>query len=127
VQYYRYAKTEIWAQERERQKSDHARDRHEFRLERLEREKQEREERMRKKKAALNKKDNKAGDIDPKKKAIQEALERVKQRKQQGADEKKNIQDLTPEQQEKIRAVDERRRQQNEQQSNHTKPATQDD
>ncbi|NNF96840.1 MAG: electron transport complex subunit RsxC, partial [Halobacteria archaeon] len=30
VQYYRFAKTEIWAMERDKQKADHARERHEF-------------------------------------------------------------------------------------------------
>ena len=56
VQYYRFAKTEIWNQERERQKSDHARVRHDFRQERLDKEKREREERLRKKKEMLEKK-----------------------------------------------------------------------
>lgn len=49
VDYYRFAKTEIWAQEREKSKATVARDRFEFRKERLERQKAERE-------AALNKK-----------------------------------------------------------------------
>lgn len=49
VDYYRYAKTEVWAQEREKSKATQARERFEFRNERLERIKAERE-------AALNKK-----------------------------------------------------------------------
>lgn len=53
VSYFRYAKTEIMNQERERQKSDHARDRFETRQARLEREKLEKEERQRQRKAAL--------------------------------------------------------------------------
>ena len=53
VQYYRFAKTEIWAQEREREKADLARRRHEARVQRLEKEKQEREARHRAKRAAL--------------------------------------------------------------------------
>ena len=73
VHYYRYAKTEIWAREREREKADHARRRHEFRQERLEREKRERQERLRKKQAAA-----KAG--SDKKAEIQAALARVKQK-----------------------------------------------
>lgn len=53
VDYYRFAKTEIAAQEREKRKADVARRRHEFRLERLAREKQERAARHEQKKAAL--------------------------------------------------------------------------
>lgn len=41
VDYYRYAKSEIWEREREKQASDQARVRHEFKTFRLEREKQE--------------------------------------------------------------------------------------
>ncbi len=93
VQYYRYAKTEIWNQERERIKSDHARTRHDFRQARLEREKQAREEKLRKKKALLQKKKQKdatekqTGDaisnteIDPKKAAIEAAMKRVQEKK----------------------------------------------
>jgi electron transport complex protein RnfC len=44
---YRYAKNEIWAQEKEKQKAELARQRHQARLERLEREKQEREAKLR--------------------------------------------------------------------------------
>ena len=79
VQYYRFAKTEIWDQERERQKADIARQRHEFRLERLEREKKELQERRAKAKKALNK--PKAGNADAKKAEIAAALERVKAKK----------------------------------------------
>jgi len=53
VQYYRYAKTEIWAQEREKRKSDAARQRFEARQERLEKEKRHREEKLKKRKQAL--------------------------------------------------------------------------
>jgi len=90
VQYYRFAKTEIWNQERERLKSDHARVRHDFRQARLEREKQERAEKLRKKKALLQKKkeadaaaksnDNTIED-DPKKAAIAAAMKRVQEKK----------------------------------------------
>ena len=59
VQYYRHAKSDIWEQERERKKSDIARQRHEARLERLEKQKQERETRLKKKREALAK--NKKG------------------------------------------------------------------
>jgi electron transport complex protein RnfC len=79
VHYYRYAKTEIWARERERQTADVARARHAFHLERLEREKRERAERLARKKAALrDKADTGQG---PNKAPIHAALERVKARK----------------------------------------------
>ncbi|MEW6352896.1 MAG: electron transport complex subunit RsxC [Pseudomonadota bacterium] len=54
VDYYRFAKTEIAAQEQEKRKADVARRRHEFRLQRLEREKQERAARQEQKKAAAS-------------------------------------------------------------------------
>jgi electron transport complex protein RnfC len=54
VQYYRFAKSEIWQREREAQAADVARERHEFRLMRIERDKQEKAERLAlKEKAAL--------------------------------------------------------------------------
>ncbi len=49
VQYYRYAKNEIWALEKEKQKAELARQRHQARVERLEQEKQEREAKLRQK------------------------------------------------------------------------------
>jgi len=79
VQYFRFAKSEIWSQEEERKKADIARARHEFRQERLEREKREREARLAKKRAAMK---NKASQPDDKKAAIQAARERAKARKQ---------------------------------------------
>lgn len=81
VQYYRFAKTEIWDLERERHKADSARQRHEFRLERLEREKRELQERRAKAKQALNR--PKAGNKDDKKAEIAAALARVKAKKEQ--------------------------------------------
>ncbi|WP_297813463.1 electron transport complex subunit RsxC [uncultured Methylophaga sp.] len=53
VSYFRFAKTEIMNQEREREKSDLARERFESRQARMEREKREKEERQRQRKAAL--------------------------------------------------------------------------
>jgi electron transport complex protein RnfC len=108
VQYYRFAKTEIWAQERERQRSELARQRHQVRLERIERDKRERTERLREKKRAL--KEPAASGEDPKTAAIQAALERAKARKAAAAVAPRNISDLTPEQQRMIAEVDERRR-----------------
>jgi len=108
VQFYRFAKTEIWAQERDKVKSDQARQRHEFRLERLEKEKKEREERMLKKKAAL-----KAGkgkkEKDSKKEAIEAALARVREKQKQSSSESKNTDNLSAEQQQKINEIENRR------------------
>lgn len=79
VHYYRFAKTEIWANERERQKSDRARRRHEFREARQKRLEEERKARLRRKKEALDKKAT--GGTDPKKAEIEAAMQRVKARK----------------------------------------------
>lgn len=84
VRYFRYAKTEIWTNEKERNKANIARQRHEARLARLERDKAERAARMQKHKTELHSSDT--PDIDPKKAAVQAALERVKA-KQQSAEE----------------------------------------
>ena len=54
VQYYRFAKGEIWAREKEKNAADAARVRHEFRVERQEREKREKAEKLAaKEKAAI--------------------------------------------------------------------------
>lgn len=87
VHYYRYAKTEIWAKEREKEKADQSRHRHEFRLERLEREKSERAAKLAQKQAAVEKQDQETGASDDKKAAIEAALARVKAKKDQAATE----------------------------------------
>lgn len=84
VQYYRYAKTEIWTRERERAKADLARERFEFRAERLERDKRERAERLRKRKDALKQPADSGKDAS--KAAIQAALERVEAKKKAAPD-----------------------------------------
>ncbi len=109
VQYYRFAKTEIWEQERDKQKSDVARQRHEFRLERLEREKREKAERLAKKKAALKTKPAQGAEDDAKKAAIKAALERVKAKKTGTEAAPKNIENLTQAQQQQIEEADNRR------------------
>ncbi len=80
VQYYRYAKTEIWNQEREKYRADIARRRHEARLARLERLEAERKARSRRKQKAL---ERTSGDVseDPKKAAIEAAIQRVAAKK----------------------------------------------
>jgi len=115
VQYYRFAKAEIWKQERETQKSDTARNRHEFRTFRLEREKAEKAERHRQKKAAL-----KAGGLakggaekleaNPQKTAILAAMERVKAKKLSQGIAAKNTDNLTEAQKKLVDEADERRR-----------------
>ena len=112
VQYYRFAKTEIWAQEKDRIKSDQARTRHEFRETRIAKEKAEREEKLRLKKEMLAKKkadEGKAEAIDPKKAAIDAALARVKAKKEAANTTPKNTDNLTEQQQQKIREADQRR------------------
>ncbi|VAW74838.1 Electron transport complex protein RnfC [hydrothermal vent metagenome] len=109
VQYYRFAKTEIWDMEREREKSDLARRRHEARQARLEREKKALEERRARARKALDKKP-KAGDASAKKAEIAAALARVKTRKTEQTDvSPRNTDNLTPEQRMKIDEVDRRR------------------
>ncbi len=111
VQFYRYAKTEIWAQETDKKKSNHARDRHEYRQFRLERKKSEDAERKAKKKALLNKKQGiKTTEQDAKKTAIEAALNRVKARQSEQAVLAKNTGDLTEEQQNKINEIEQRRK-----------------
>lgn len=110
VQYYRYAKTEVWAQERDKKASDIARQRHEFRLLRMERKKAEDEERKKKKRELLKKA---AGTSDPaednKKAAILEAMERVKAKREAKSIEPANINNLTDEQKKAIAEVEARR------------------
>ena len=81
VHYYRFAKTEIWAQERDREKSDLARRRHEARQARLERLEHQRKARLRKKKEALETKSGASGAVDPKKAAIEAAMQRAAAKK----------------------------------------------
>jgi electron transport complex protein RnfC len=108
VQYYRFAKTEIWAMERDKKKADHARQRHEFHQYRLERKQKEDEERKRKKKELLKKTQGKEDtESDSKKSAIEAAMARVKAKREQ--QEKKNVENLTEQQKQAIREIEERR------------------
>ena len=75
VQYYRYAKAEIRARRRERENSEHAKRRHEFRQFRLERDKAERQARHRK---AVAPAQTPAQDQEHKQAVIAEAVERVR-------------------------------------------------
>ena len=110
IHYFRYAKTEIWAQEREKEKADLARQRHEFKQTRIDREKAEKAARLAKKKAALaaskpaaDKKD------DDKQDAIKAAMERAKAKKEQQAAAPKNTDSLSAAQQAQIDEANARR------------------
>jgi len=86
VDYFRFAKTEMKAQQQAAIKSSQSRERHEFHEFRKAREKAEREEKRRKQKEALQKKkaaaaDGKAGEGDSKQDAIKAAMERAKAKK----------------------------------------------
>jgi electron transport complex protein RnfC len=114
VQYYRFAKSEIWANEREKAAADLARERHEFHQARLERAQAEKAERLAAKQVAA--KHAPAADtggsapeqtIDPKKAAINAAIERAKAKKAQIAP--KNVDNLTPEQLAEIAEIEARR------------------
>tara|TARA_Y100001935_G_scaffold184714_1_gene153344 strand:- start:47662 stop:49233 length:1572 start_codon:yes stop_codon:yes gene_type:complete len=87
VQYYRFAKTEVWTAERERQQSDLARRRFEFREARLAKIKAERKARMKRRKEALENNPNKIKNktLDPKKAAIQAAMQRVAEKRKSHA------------------------------------------
>ncbi len=110
VHYYRFAKTEIWSQEREKEKADQARKRHEFRLTRIEREQFEKEARLAQKRAAVQ---EKAGSSDKgeadKQATIQAALERAQAKKEQQQEPPKNTAALTPAQQRLVDEADARR------------------
>ena len=110
VSYYRFAKTEIWTQERDKQKSDHARERHEFRQLRMERKKEEDEARKRKKKELLKKTSGASNDKDSKKAVIEAAMARVKAKQAQQEQTKQNTGNLTEAQKQAIREVEERRK-----------------
>jgi Na+-translocating ferredoxin:NAD+ oxidoreductase subunit C len=126
VQYYRFAKSEIWTREKEKAAADAARERHEFRLERIERDKREKAEKLvQKEKTALSAKAVASADVhatgsaitatpalapaatDPAQALIQAAIERARQ--QAAAVKPKNTENLTPQQKAEIAAIEARR------------------
>lgn len=107
VQYFRFAKHESWAREKEQQKAEHARQRHEARIARQERMEQERKAKLAEKKAALEKK--KTGAADPKKAAIEAAMKRVAAKKAAQQAAPKNVDELTPAQRKQIEEAESRR------------------
>jgi electron transport complex protein RnfC len=115
VQYYRFAKSEITEREQESKAAEIARERHEFRQLRIEREKQEKAEKLaQKEKAALAAKaaapstpanpDDEDASIQLR---IEAALARAKE--QAAANQPKNTDTLTPQQQAEIAEIDARR------------------
>ncbi len=108
VHYYRYAKSEIWAIEKEREKAELARQRHEARQARLERAKREKEAKLAKKRAALAAAKKAEAGKDSKKDEIAAAIARAKARK--AAAKPKNTDDLTPAQKRQIEEAEERRK-----------------
>jgi electron transport complex protein RnfC len=91
VQYFRYAKTESWAQEQERRESEKAKQRHEFRIARLERLEAQRKAKLRKKKESLSQQTVKTKrstppspqDKEAKQAAIEAAMKRAAEKKSQ--------------------------------------------
>lgn len=95
VQFYRFAKGEIWLQEQAHKKSDIARQRHEFHLMRIEREKQERAaKRARKKipKPKINRASRQASSVDGEKMAAKMAAEATTNRDRAVAARKAEVQ-----------------------------------
>jgi electron transport complex protein RnfC len=115
VQYYRFAKNGSWAKEQERREAEHAKQRHDYRVARLERLEAERKARLRKKKEDLNKpppKDKPSNaSTNSKKAAIEAAMKRAAEKKAKQQVQAKNMDNLTPDQQAQINAADERRAQ----------------
>jgi electron transport complex protein RnfC len=119
VQYYRFAKSEIWQREKEQQAAEIARERHEYRLYRIEREKQEKAERLaQKEKAALAAKAAApapaaapaaaTADLDDTlQMRIDAAVTRAKEHA--AAEQPRNTDTLTPQQQAEIAEIEARR------------------
>jgi electron transport complex protein RnfC len=117
VDYYRFAKSEIWAREQEKEAADQARERHEFRQLREEREKAEKAAKLAAKTAAGREKaaaaladaakPSASPEEDAKKALIAAAMEKAKAQKAAAAVQ--NTDNLTPEQQAEIAAIEARR------------------
>mgnify|MGYP006277644133 CR=1 FL=1 len=105
VQYYRFAKSEVAARERDKQRADLARRRNEARVARFDREKAEKAAKLAQAKAA-------AASAPPgadKKAAIDAAVARAAAKKATAPVTPKNTEDLTPAQQAQIAEADSRR------------------
>jgi len=84
TQYFRFAKTEIWARTQERAQSDHARDRFEARRARVEQEEAAKQRRLEARTRALGKASQ---DEAARKAMIDEVMKRVREKKAPGATE----------------------------------------
>jgi Na+-translocating ferredoxin:NAD+ oxidoreductase subunit C len=84
TQYFRFAKTELWARDRDRTRSDLARERFEARRARLDREQQARQRRLDEKARAI---EQARSDETARKAMIDEALERVRARREPDGDD----------------------------------------
>jgi Na+-translocating ferredoxin:NAD+ oxidoreductase subunit C len=117
VHYFRYAKAESWAMEQERQESERAKRRHDFRISRLERLEAERKSKLRKKKESLEKRSVQAesaqespkSDKASKQAMIEAAMKRAAEKKAKLQQAPKNRDNLTQAQKEQIEAADRRR------------------
>jgi electron transport complex protein RnfC len=117
VDYYRFAKSEIWAREAEKEAADQARQRHEFRQQREEREKAEKAAKLAAKTAAGREKAAAAlaevakpassPEDEAKKAMIAAAMKNAKAQRAEA--DAKNTDNLTPEQQAEITAIEARR------------------
>jgi electron transport complex protein RnfC len=114
VDYYRFAKGEIWAHERQKNAADSARDRFEFRNDRIEREKQEKAEKLAARTAAARAAAQSSDATpaaapadDPKKALIAAALARAKAQRESA--QPANTESLNAEQQAQVDAADARR------------------
>ncbi|MEW6312848.1 MAG: electron transport complex subunit RsxC [Pseudomonadota bacterium] len=112
VQYFRFAKSEIHAREKEKKAADTARERHEFRLFRIEREKHERAERLAQKateKLATLQAEAPSAETNAKQAAILAAIERAQAKK--AGIIPRNIDNLPPEKLAEIAEIEARRAQ----------------
>ena len=87
TQYFRYAKTELWARDRDRARADLARERFEARQTRIEAEQEARRRRLEEKTRAA---DHARDDVEARKAMIDETLERVQARRTQEASDEQD-------------------------------------
>ena len=113
MQYFRFAKSEIWSRERDKNQADSAKQRFEFRNERDEREKAEKAERLAKAAAAKAAEKTTSGEAPPvdaeaaKKAAIAAAMERARQQRESAHPQ--NTDHLTDAQRKEIAEIEKRR------------------
>lgn len=130
VQYFRYAKAESWSMEQQRRESERAKQRHDFRIARLQRLEAERKAKLRKKreslseKPAVDKPGTAAEEKDAKQAIIQAAMKRAAEKRAKQQLAPKNTENLTAAQQAQIDAIDQRRKAEVTEQQNQSEPPT---